>query len=250
MKRTVRLLGISAPAVLGFACAALAQTAHDLAPPQIVVTAPNGGENAVLADTPVNVVVLSGDALTREHHSNLADLLDAALGSVTLSNGTGSPYQSDVAYRGFSATSLLGSPTGLSVWVDGVRMNEPFGSIVNWDLIPLNAIAQVQVLPGSNPLFGLNTLGGSLVLTTKNGANNTGAEVTVQGGSLSRRAVLGEAGGHWRTRPWIGSLRAIPTIRTAIAGIRTPASARVMANCAGMASRPMPNSGSHGATRR
>lgn len=195
MKRTVRLLGISAPAVLGFACAALAQTAHDLAPPQIVVTAPNGGDNAVLADTPVNVVVLSGDALTREHHSNLADLLDAALGSVTLSNGTGSPYQSDVAYRGFSATSLLGSPTGLSVWVDGVRMNEPFGSIVNWDLIPLNAIAQVQVLPGSNPLFGLNTLGGSLVLTTKNGANNTGAEVTVQGGSLSRRAVLGEAGG-------------------------------------------------------
>ena len=194
MKRKVGLLGVSALSILGFASAAHAQAATDL-PPQIVVTAPGGGDNAILADTPVNAAVLSGDALTRDHPSNLADLLDSALGSVTLSNGTGSPYQSDVAYRGFSATSLLGSPTGLSVWLDGVRMNEPFGSIVNWDLIPMNAIAQVQVLPGSNPLFGLNTLGGSLVLTTKNGAENAGAEVTVQGGSFARRAVLGEAGG-------------------------------------------------------
>jgi outer membrane receptor protein involved in Fe transport len=172
-----------------------AQTDRIDEPPQIVVTAPSGSDDVVLADTTVNAQVLSGDALNRQHHANLADLLDSSLGSISLSNGTGSPYQSDVSYRGFQATSLLGSPTGLSVWLDGVRMNEPFGSIVNWDLIPMNAISAVEILPGSNPLFGLNTLGGALVLTTKNGADNGGLGVTVQGGAFARRAILAEAGG-------------------------------------------------------
>ncbi len=161
----------------------------------IIVTAPSGSDTIRLADSPVNAQVLAGDALTADHPANLADLLDASLGSVTLSNGTGNAYQSDVSYRGFQATSLLGSPTGLSVWLDGVRMNEPFGSIVNWDLIPLGAIRSVELQPGANPLFGLNTLGGALVLTTKNGADNPGAALTVQGGSFNRRAGLGEAGG-------------------------------------------------------
>ena len=44
-----------------------------------------------------------------------------------------------------------------------MRINEPFGDVVNWDLLPQSAIASLQVLPGSNPLFGLNTLGGALV---------------------------------------------------------------------------------------
>ena len=163
--------------------------------PEIVVTATLSSDNAALNDTTSNAQVLSGDPLSRQNHANLADLLNANLGSISLSNGTGSPYQSDVSYRGFQATSLLGSPTGLSVYLDGVRMNEPFGSIVNWDLIPMNAISRVEVLPGSNPLFGLNTLGGALVLDTKNGADNGGAAITVQGGSFNRRAVQAEAGG-------------------------------------------------------
>ena len=187
MRGTARLLCASALASAG---PALAQSGTIDNPPQIVVTAPSGSDSVVLADTPVNAQVIAGDALSRQHHANLADLLDASLGSVTLSNGTGSPYQSDVSYRGFQATSVLGSPTGLSVCLDGVRMNEPFGSIVNWDLIPMNAIAGVEVLPGSNPLFGLNTLGGALVLTTRNGADNGGASVTVQCGSFNRRALL------------------------------------------------------------
>lgn len=163
--------------------------------PVIVVTAPSASDGIALRDTPDNAQVLQGDPLTRQNPLSLADLLNAGLGSVSLSNGTGSPYQNDVAYRGFQATSLLGSPSGLSVYVDGVRMNEPFGGIVNWDLIPMNATASVEVLPGSNPLFGLNTLGGSLVVATKNGADNGGLAVTVQGGSFNRRAVQVEAGG-------------------------------------------------------
>lgn len=164
--------------------------------PVIVVTAPAAGTGAALEDIPANAQSLTdGDTLTRQNHASLADLLNASLGSISLSNGTGSPYQSDVSYRGFQATSLLGAPTGLSVYLDGVRMNEPFGSIVNWDLIPMNAIRAVEVLPGSNPVFGLNTLGGALVLETRNGADDGGLSVTAQGGSWHRRAVSAEAGG-------------------------------------------------------
>ena len=74
-------------------------------------------------------------------------------------------------------------------------MNEPFGDIVNWDLIPTNAIANINLIPGSNPLFGLNTLGGALAVHTKSGAEFPGFKATVYGGSWARRAFEFEAGG-------------------------------------------------------
>ena len=55
---------------------------------------------------------------------------------------------------------------------DGVRINEPFGDGVNWDLIPNPAIATITLMPGSNPVFGLNTLGGAISITTKNGSTS------------------------------------------------------------------------------
>ncbi len=73
----------------------------------------------------------------------------------------GNPFQPDISFRGFSASPLLGTPQGVSIFQDGVRVNEPFGDIVNWDLIPQSAIASIQLIPGSNPAFGLNTLGGA-----------------------------------------------------------------------------------------
>jgi outer membrane receptor protein involved in Fe transport len=179
----------------GAALAGQAQAAEDTPPAQIVVTAPAGSDSVDLRDAPVNMAVLARDALDRQHPLSLADALNSALGSVTLSNGTGSPYQGDVSYRGFQATSSLGAPTGLSVWLDGVRLNEPFGSIVNWDLIPLNALRSVEVQPGANPLFGLNTLGGALVLGTKNGADDGGLAATLQTGSFARIGAQATAGG-------------------------------------------------------
>lgn len=170
----------------------------------IIVTAPLASDGVTLRETPVNMQVIDAATIDRQHPADLADVLDAQLGSVTLSNGSGSPYQSDVSYRGFQATSLPGSPTGLSVWLDGVRMNEPFGAGVNWDLIPLNALTRVEVQPGSNPLFGLNTLGGSLVLATKSGRDEQGLALTLKGGSFARRGaeltageVLGKGGFDW-----------------------------------------------------
>ena len=65
------------------------------------------------------------------------------------------------------ASPLLGTPQGLSVYLDGMRMNQPFGDVVSWDALPRSALATLTLMPGSNPLFGLNTLGGALALTTR-----------------------------------------------------------------------------------
>ncbi len=74
-------------------------------------------------------------------------------------------------------------------------MNEPFGDVVNWDLIPTNAIHSINLIPGSNPLFGLNTLGGALSVQTKSGRTNQGGAVEYYQGSFGRKAGSAEFGG-------------------------------------------------------
>jgi outer membrane receptor protein involved in Fe transport len=162
---------------------------------EVIGTTPLGTDGVPLAKTPANVQTLKARDIREQGATNLADLLNDNIGSVSVSNGTGSLYQNDVNYRGFQATSLLGAPVGISVYFDGVRMNEPFGSLVNWDLIPMNAVSRLSLIPGSNPAFGLNTLGGSIVLETKNGRDNPETSVDLTLGSFQRRAVSVESGG-------------------------------------------------------
>jgi len=119
----------------------------------------------------------------------LVETMARTLAGVNLNEVSGSPYQHDVTYRGFRASPLLGTAQGLSVYLDGVRVNEPFGDVVNWDMLPEAAIGQVLLAPGSNPLYGLNTLGGALVLVTRNGRDDPGGGISVTGASYGRRQV-------------------------------------------------------------
>ena len=162
---------------------------------EVVGTTPLPGIGVPLNQVPANVQAASGKSIAEQRPVNISEFLDSNLGSVTINDTVSNPYQPDVQYRGFTASPLLGTPQGLSVFLDGVRINEPFGDIVNWDLIPSNAIANINLIPGSNPLFGLNTLGGALSVHTKSGDGNPGFSATVTGGSWGRRAFEFEAGG-------------------------------------------------------
>lgn len=126
---------------------------------------------------------------------DLADFMNRRLGSVHVNEMQGNPFQMDVSYRGYTASPLLGTPQGMSVYMDGVRMNQPFGDVVSWDLIPRSAIASMTLMPGSNPLFGLNTLGGAISVQTKDGRSDPGTDVQVTAGSNKRRAMEFEHGG-------------------------------------------------------
>jgi outer membrane cobalamin receptor len=89
----------------------------------------------------------------------------------------------------------VATPQGVSVYMDGVRQNQPFGDVVSWDLLPRIAISEVALIPGSNPMFGLNTLGGAVSIGTKDGRSQPGTTIQASGGSFGRRAVEFEHGG-------------------------------------------------------
>src|SRR6185503_17772068 len=80
--------------------------------------------------------------------------------------------------------------------------NQPFGDVVSWDLIPRAAIASINLMPGSNPLFGLNTLGGALSIQTKDGRSFPGATLQGYVGDNARRAAEFEYGGFNRDLDW------------------------------------------------
>ena len=127
---------------------------------EVVGTTPLPGLAVPLKDVPANVQIFTSRDVDRQRPINVQDYLDRNAASVNLNAAQGNPFQPDISFRGFTASPLLGLPQGLSVFQDGVRVNEPFGDVVNWDLIPGSAISSMQLLPGATPAFGLNTLGG------------------------------------------------------------------------------------------
>ncbi len=127
---------------------------------------------------------------------SLGDFMNSQLQGVSVNDYAGNPFKMDVNYRGFTASPEIGTPVGLSVFFDGVRVNEPFGDVVNWDLLPLNAVERFDLFPGSNPLFGLNTLGGALSLRSRSGFTSPGIEASALSGSWGRQQVQAAAGGN------------------------------------------------------
>jgi len=150
---------------------------------EIIGTTPLPGIGAPVNEIPANVQATTGAQMQKQESVSLPDYLERNIGSVSINESQGNPFQPDVNFRGFTASPLLGVPQGLSVFQDGVRINDPFGDVVNWDLIPQGAISSMVLIPGSNPVFGLNTLGGSLSVNTKSGRTYPGGAVTLLGGS-------------------------------------------------------------------
>jgi outer membrane receptor protein involved in Fe transport len=192
--------------------AALAGAVHaadeptQLAPTVVVIgTTPLPGIDLPRDQIPSNVQTLGGKELREAGGVSLGEAMQRRLGGVSVNEVQGNPYQADVNYRGFTVSPLLGTPQGLSVYVDGVRVNEGFGDVVNWDLIPKSAIASLTVVPGSNPLYGLNTLGGALALHTRRGDTHPGTEIEAEVGSFDRRSVALQHGGSQGGLNWFVS---------------------------------------------
>ncbi|PUA16932.1 TonB-dependent receptor [Glaciimonas sp. PCH181] len=177
-------------------------TTTELPTVQVVGATPLPGIGQPLNEIAAPVQTATSKDIERSGVLDLADFMNRRLGSVYVNEMQGNPFQMDVSYRGYTASPLLGTQQGLSVYVDGVRMNQPFGDVVSWDLIPRTAISSMSLMPGSNPLFGLNTLGGALSVQTKDGRANPGTSLQTTLGSNSRRAVEFEHGGSNDALDW------------------------------------------------
>ena len=142
---------------------------------------------------PANVQSVPPPDSTKQAAPTLTNQLDERLGSVNLNANLDNPFQPDVQYRGFTASPVVGTPSGIAVYQNGVRLNDPFGDFVSWDLVPDFAVNRLDVIP-TNPVYGLNAIGGAVVLNMKNGFNFEGFEATVSGGSFARRQFTAEYG--------------------------------------------------------
>lgn len=172
-----------------------AESTIELDEVEVISTTPLQGVGLPVERIPAAVQTIKSEDLEQQKSTTIADFMNDNLMGVSVNATQNNPFQPDILFRGFTASPLLGTPQGLSVFQDGVRVNEPFGDAVNWDLIPVNAIAGINLIPGSNPVFGLNTLGGSLSVVTKNGRTHQGSVIEMSSGSWGRKNVLGEFGG-------------------------------------------------------
>jgi iron complex outermembrane recepter protein len=143
---------------------------------------------------PSNVVTAGASAFEYSKSPDLLQSIVQALPGVALSSQTGNEFQLDLNYRGYVASPVIGTPQGIAVYQNGVRINEVFGDIINWDFIPQNAINHLTLVP-SNPVYGLNATGGALAFEMKNGFTYHGVEGEMSGGSYGRAVASVQAGG-------------------------------------------------------
>ena len=165
---------------------------------EVVASTPLGDKTDP-AKVPAAVQGVSADQIARDGAVSVTETLQRRIPSVSVDDTSGNGFQQGVTFRGFSASPVPGTPQGLAVYQNGVRINEAFGDVVNWDLIPTMAIADLQLV-SNNPVFGLNALGGALTIDMKNGFTWQGAEVDTRFGSNSRKMVsfqYGKQVGAW-----------------------------------------------------
>ncbi len=134
---------------------------------------------------PASINQVDADQIKQTGSLNIGDALQKYVPGIVVNEVAGNPFQPDVQFRGFVASPVSGTPQGLAVYQNGVRVNEAFGDTVNWDLIPTAAIRSINVVT-NNPAFGLNALGGAINVQMKDGFNYRGAEIDTMVGSYGR----------------------------------------------------------------
>ncbi|WP_427307255.1 TonB-dependent receptor [Cupriavidus sp. H39] len=192
-----------------------ADQVHNLQEVTVVAPTPLPGFTIERQAFPANVQTATDGDLERAKSTNLPSFLAEHMNGIVVNDAQGNPFAQDILYRGYRLSPTLGSTQGLSLYLDGVRQNAALGDIINWAGIPEAALSTVTLVPGSNPLYGLNTLGGALALVTKSGETHPGVEADLSIGSYGRARLdvsagksLGDgwhayfAGTGWREDGW------------------------------------------------
>src|ERR1700722_13340848 len=198
---TGTVLRLSSIAVASFAFSASQALAQD-APPvlqpsrssgavvlptiEVFATTPLSGTGVDIDKVPAGVTIVDAKQIEAERSPSVVKALAQQTPGITVDEVAGNPFQPDVEFRGFDSSPVSGTPQGLAVYQNGVRINEAFGDTVNWDLIPTAAVRSIDVI-SNNPAFGLNALGGALSVQMKDGFNFQGTAIDVMGGSYGRR---------------------------------------------------------------
>ncbi len=186
---------LSISALIALSCNISAEEPYKIGTVDVYTATPLPSIGLPIDMVPSSIQTVNGQQISEQAGVSVADYMVNNLQGVTVNEVGGNPYQLEINFRGYNATPISGNPQGLSVYVDGVRMNQPFSNTVLWDLIPDFSIESMQMVAGSNPVYGLNTLGGAISMQTKSGRTFNKKAIDFSVGSWGRQTSLMEAGG-------------------------------------------------------
>ena len=155
--------------------------------------APTAGP-AIGSGIPARISTVTGEQIDAWEPRLLADALATQPG-ISLYDDLGSAYKLNLSTRGFNVGPVVGLPPGVSVFLDGVRQNEPDAAEVNFDLLPMEHVRKVELLSGSGTLLGANSLGGAINLITRRGTGPLEGELELSGGSYGAASAEGSVSG-------------------------------------------------------
>ncbi len=160
----------------------------------IISVTPVQGTGIELDRVPSNIQTITDEDFKDKKNLSVTETLNRKAAGISISNLNSSPMQNDINFRGYVAGPLLGTAQALAIYQNGMRVNESFGEVVQWDLVPDFAIQNMQLFPGGDPIFGQNAIGGALSMQMKNGFDFDGGNIQASGGSHGRTNEIVEYG--------------------------------------------------------
>ena len=159
--------------------------------PEVVVSSTRlPGDPVESRNLPAKVTVITAEDIKTSGAHTVQEAIQYATG-IVMYDQVGNAFQQTVDLRGFNGQPVPAT----SVFVDGVRVNEPDFNTVNFDLIPLEMVERIEILPGASAIYGKNALGGAINIITKRGGvqRQTTAE-TLFGSFQRERYTLNTSG--------------------------------------------------------
>jgi len=170
--------------------------------PEILVTDTRlpGVQENILA-VPAKVTVISSEDIQRSGATTVQEAVAQTTG-VVMFNAVGNAFEQTIDFRGFNGNPVPGT----SVFVDGVRVNDPEFGFVNFDLIPLETIERMEIIPGASAIYGKNTMGGVINILTKRGSEQRQMTGETAFGSFGRQRYTFNTSGPVGKFDYYGSL--------------------------------------------
>ncbi|HEY7681507.1 MAG TPA: TonB-dependent receptor [Gemmatimonadales bacterium] len=169
-------------------------TAVELAPIEVVGSILPTAGPTIGSGIPARVATVTGEEIDAWEPRLLTDALAGQAG-ISLYDDLGTPWKLNLSTRGWNVGPVVGLPPGVSVFLDGVRQNEPDAAEVNFDLLPMEHIERIELLSGSGSLLGSNSLGGAINLITRRGRGPFSGSLEASAGSFGNYSGEGSVAG-------------------------------------------------------
>jgi iron complex outermembrane receptor protein len=168
-----------------------AQSDDVLETKEVVVSSTRLPDAPVDARTlPAKVTIITAEDMKKTGAKTVQEALQWATG-IVMYDQIGNAFQQTIDLRGFNGQPVPAT----TVFVDGVRVNEPDFNTVNFDLIPYDTIERIEIIPGASAIYGKNALGGVINIITKRGGEKPQVTGDTLWGSFGRQRYTINASG-------------------------------------------------------